>query len=56
MANPGKAPSFPLFLVTTEAPRAEKKNFLETGHPRLSEGLDRKKRGWGGWGGGKGSL
>lgn len=56
MANPGKAPSFPLFLVTTEAPRAEK-NFLETGHPRLSEGLDRKKRGWGGWGvGGRGAY
>lgn len=43
MADPGKAPGSPLFLVTTEAPRAEK-NFLETGHPRLSEGLDQKER------------
>ena len=43
MGDPGKAPAPPLFLVQTEAPRAEK-NFLETGHPRLSDGLDRKER------------
>ena len=47
MAYPGKAPGPQLFLVQTEAPRAEK-IFLETGHPRLSEGCVRKERvaGW----------
>ena len=53
MGDPGKAPAPPLFLVQTEAPRAEKK-FLETGHPRLSDGLDRKER-VGEWGGGGGA-
>ena len=51
MGDPGKAPGPPLFLVQTEAPRAEK-NLLQTGPPpRLSDGLDRKER-VGEWGGG----
>ena len=51
MGDPGKAPAPPLFSVQTEAPRAKKK-FLETGHPRLFEGLDRKERVGEGGGGG----
>ena len=54
MGDPGKAPAPPLFFVQTEAPRAEK-NFSETGHPRLSDCLDRKER-VGEWGGGGGLM
>lgn len=50
MGDPGKAPAPPLFLVQTEAPRAEQ-NFLETGHLRLCESLDRKERFFSGGGG-----
>lgn len=50
VADPRKAPGLPLFLVQTEAPRAEK-NFLETGQPAYLK-VWIGKRWWGRGGGG----
>ena len=49
VADPRKAPGLPLFLVQTEAPRAEK-NFLETGQPAYLKVWIGKR--WWGRGGG----